>query len=322
MNRSCVYCLIVALVLTAWMATVPCHAMLFLDNTSTASSYNATAPGGALIGSGWDLTGNLNSFIGVPIDGRYFVTAKHCGWNDATQYSVTFASGPNQGTFNASKTQHWDDPNSDLRVWKLDATSVSFVSWAPLYTNTNEAGKDLVMFGRGYTRGAAVTVGTELKGWQWSSSGAGTKRWGTNAVTGYADYQTVGDNHLLYANFDQSVGGTEAMLANLDSGAGLFIQDGTTWKLAGVGYGVDPATYALTSSHTGSFNAAAFDYGGLYYYDGKAWQYMQDSSSNIPAASYASRVSTSSSWIMGIIPEPSALLLLLLGCGGWGTRRR
>lgn len=304
------------------MASVSGHAMLFLDNTSTAASFNATAPTGALAGSGWDLTGNLNSFVGVPIDGRYFVTAKHAGWNNATQYSVTFASGPNQGSFNASKTAHWDDPNSDLRVWKLDDSSASFVSWAPLYTGSNEAGKDLVMFGRGYTRGAAVTVDGELKGWQWSSSGAGTKRWGTNAVTGYADYQTVGDNHLLYADFDQSVGGTEAMLANLDSGAGLFIQDGTTWKLAGVGYSVWPATFALTSSHTGSFNAAVFDVGGLYYQDGASWPYMPEQPWDIPAASYASRISTSSGWIMGIIPEPGGLLLLLLGGGYWGSRRR
>lgn len=303
---------------------VPGHAMVFLDNTSTAASYNATAPTGALAGSGWDLTGNLNSFIGTPIDSRYFVTAKHAGWNNTTQYSVTFASGPNQGTFNASKTEHWDDPNSDLRVWKLSSTANSFVSWAPLYTSTNEAGKDLVMFGRGYTRGAAVTVDSELKGWQWSSSGAGTKRWGTNVVTGYADYQTVGNNHLLYADFDQAAGGTEAVMANLDSGAGVFIKDGDTWKLAGVGYSVD-GYFNTVPSDSGRFLAALFDVRGLYVGEGANWTYYDPAPVNpnpIPSAFYASRVSSEFNWIMGIVPEPGALLLLLLGGGCLGTRRR
>src|SRR2546423_11340834 len=81
---------------------------------------NKSAPTGTLAGSGWQWMGNWGSFTGIPIAKNYFVTASHVGGSVGQSLSL------NGSTY--STTAMYDDPNSDLRIWK---TSKSFSSWAP-----------------------------------------------------------------------------------------------------------------------------------------------------------------------------------------------
>jgi len=172
-------------------------------------AYNTTAPSGALTNSGWQFEGTWQGGrIGTPIASNYFITAAHVGGNVGDVFTL---NGTNFTT--TAVTRDW---SIDLALWKVDTP---FTSWAPLYTQSDEVGKPLVVFGLGFGRGAEVWMDGELKGWQWSIDNR--KRWGENVVSG-----TINDSghHLLYADFDANGGVNEAHLAQGDSGGGVFIQ--------------------------------------------------------------------------------------------------
>src|SRR5690606_20786948 len=48
-----------------------------------------------------------------------------------------------------------DSPTSDLRIWKVEGV---FPAYAELYTNNDELGKSLVVFGRGTQSGEEIYV--------------------------------------------------------------------------------------------------------------------------------------------------------------------
>ena len=105
---------------------------------------------------------------------------------------------------------------------------------------------------------------------------------------------------------------SEAALSDGDSSGGVFIYSNGQWKLAGVNYGVD-SPWSMTGSGSG-FKADIFDAGGLYADAGSGkWQYVPDTPAAIPAASYATSVSARYDWIMSVVPEPSAFVLLISG---------
>jgi hypothetical protein len=87
-----------------------------------------------------------------------------------------------------------------------------------------------------------------------------------------------------------------------DSAGGLFIQDGSTWKLAGINYAVD-GPYNLTNSGAG-FDAAIFDAGGLYTGTEGNWSFMPERATNQPGAFYATRVSAHVAWIQSVLAQP------------------
>lgn len=309
-------------VATLLLSSLPVKAMILADNTATSAA--ALAPTGTNANSGWDFVGKLDVFNATVIDAHYVVTAKHINWIEGHTYTLSIASGANQGTYTLTRTlnsTYWEDPNSDLCVWKIN--SGSFSSWASLYTGNSESGKSLVAIGQGVTNGSALYNGPALVGYQWGNSG--TKLWGTNTVSGY---ETVNGYSCFTATFDADGGKTEAMLGNLDSGAGLFIKDGSTWSLAGIGYGVAPASFSpqafdTDADHTsGTFNAAIFDIAtsGLYcYYDG---QWYDPGTFDASSTLFATRISPRAAWIDSIIPEPGSLLLLVIGGGALSYRRR
>jgi hypothetical protein len=113
---------------------------------------------------------------------------------------------------------------------------------------------------------------------------------------------------LLAANFDRKGVPNECDLSHNDSSGGLFIEDGTTWKLAGVNYTVDGPF-----SHDGAtgtlFNADAQFYGaltdlrGLYYLTAtNGWVLVPTNYPvAVPTGFYASRVSANLSWISSVV---------------------
>jgi len=268
--------------------------------------YNSTAPTGDLADSGWDLQGSWSAFLGTPISPQHFITAKHLGGSPGLKFAIEGVEYTTTAVF--------DDPGSDLRIWKVRGR---FASFAQLYPRTDEVGKDMVVFGRGTQRGAEVTVtglpGSTLGGWLWGAAD-GRKRWGQNRVAGVVTRSggpatgagtAIGESgELLRISFDADGGPNEAHLSAGDSGGGLFIQDGGIWKLAGINFLVDGL---YNTSDTGpGFQAAIFDEGGLYKGQDGNWTRIPDSTVNLPGAFYATRISIRLNWIDTILSQTAS----------------
>jgi hypothetical protein len=274
------------LVIACLFAVAPAQAVI-LSRTSTR---NTSAPTGTNYNSGWQYQGNWGGgFHGTPIHKNYFITAEHLG--GAVGQNIYF-QGKNYMT-----TASYSDPSSDLKIYKI---SSSFPSWAPIYTGTSETGKRAMVFGRGTTRSSEVKKGTTLKGWKWGTQDK-IRSWGENNVSGTLSDPTFGP--LLKFTFNrQGTGGAlynEGTLSNGDSGGGVFIKDGTKWKLAGINYLTDNP-FSLTGTDSG-FSASIFDKGGLYTRSGGAWKFNTDTFTDIPGNWYATRISSRQSWIKSIV---------------------
>jgi hypothetical protein len=255
--------------------------------------------------SGWQYQGLWSFYQGTPIAPNYFITAKHVG-----------GSVGNVFTYNGqayTTTASYASPGSDLTIWKVSA---AFDTYAPLYTLSNEVSKTMTVYGRGTARGSAVTVGGQTKGWTWGTFDH-ARSWGSNKVDAITN-GGAGLGSLLSFKFDASGDYYEGSLSLGDSGGGVFIKDGSTWKLAGINYGTD-GYYSYTGQTGTGFSAAIFDQGGLYVGANSSWTYKPDQAANLPGGSYATRISSNMSWIRSIIgtpapvPEPASMAILILG---------
>lgn len=283
---------------------------------------NTTPPTGSLADSGWKYQGQWRGFLGTPIGPQQFITAGHVGGSLGESFiynGVSFAT-----------TAAYDDPDSDLRIWKIDGV---FDSYAPLYTGGREKGKSLTVFGRGTQRGEEVRLsdGT-LKGWHWGVSD-GVQSWGQNVVSSTVE-GGAGVGSLLRFTFDASGSANESALSGGDSGGAVFIEEKGLWKLAGINYAVD-GPYSLTGVTGSGFMGAIVDEGGLYTGGDGKWTLTRDTRKELPAGAYASRISSALPWIDSVlagnsvalsasspIPEPAGGLLLAIGGAALLARRR
>ena len=290
--------MLVSLVCASLVLSVPSAKAILFYQTGDPN-YNTTAPGGSLTNSGWQFEGLWGSFLGTPIALKYFITAKHVGGSVGDVFNW---KGVGYRT-----TAVYDNPDSDLRIWRICGT---FPEYAALYTNTNEVGQGLVVFGRGTRRDVAVTTSTtnvlgqvtvKTNGWQWGASD-GVVRWGENLVTAIQNGDelvgsgTIGE--VLQATFDEGGGPNECHLSVGDSAGGLFIRDGAVWQLAGINYAVE-GPYNTTNSGQG-FNAAIFDGLGLFE---QTLEGIWVPASG-PSSFYATRISAHLSWINSVLNGP------------------
>ena len=294
---------------------------------SRTATRNTAAPTGALANSGWQFQGKWGSFPGTPISPNHFITAGHVGGWVGQSF--------NFGGVNYKTTATYDDPRSDLRIWRVGG---AFPRWAPLYTNQWETGKRAALFGRGTQRGAGVTVNGQVKGWKPGYADY-VPSWGENQIHS-AFNAGPGLGSLLRYRFDRNGLANEGTLSGGDSGGGLFINESGVWKLAGVHYGID-SPWSLTGRYGSGFDAAVLDAGGLYIGGDDAWRKIYDGSADVAASAYSSRISTNLPWIRSVIgnprvsttsrplssggpaavPEPAALTVLALAAALL-TRRR
>jgi len=276
----------------------PANAIIFHSTADPA--YNTTSPGGALTNSGWQFQGLWGGFLGTPIAPKYFITAAHVGGSvgDALVWNgVPYTT-----------TALFDDPDTDLRIWRICG---SFPTFAPLYTNSTEVGKNLVVFGRGTQRGPTVTTtnlvgAVKTNGWSWGIAD-GIVRWGENVVAsvvnGDGALGDAGIGEVLQATFDATGGPNECHLSVGDSAGAVFVRDGATWKLAGINFAVD-GPYNTTDTGNG-FDAAIFDQGGLYEKNAAGtWTLTPDLPSSQSGSFYSTRISSRASWINSVLSAP------------------
>ena len=285
-NRARVFLCVAQLTLFA----IPVRAVLFSSTGDT--NYNTTAPTGALTNSGWQYQYFWQGdYLGTPIAPTFFLAAIHIGGTIGD--TLVFPDSP----VVYHTVAFWDCPNSDLRVWQVAET---FSSYAPLYTGSNEVNKLCVVFGRGTQRGPSITVGGQLKGWQWGPSDQ-VERWGENTVAAINtnNEPTLGD--FLQANFDRSGITNECMLSVGDSSGGVFIQDGGDWKLAAINYATTDPLVSTNGVNGSGFDAALLDYGGLYTGGDGNWTLIPNQAQDIPAYFVSSRVSQHVAWINSVI---------------------
>lgn len=281
-------------VLVAIMATWgggSVRAILFQSTGDPA--YNTGPPTGSLAGSGWQWQGQWGRFLGTPIHRKYFLTAAHVGGQvgqvlllNGQAYTTTFSTNV---------------PGSDLRLWRICG---EFEDYAPVHASpSNLVGRNLIWFGRGTQRGAAVIstndTTTELRGWEWGPRDD-VVRWGTNRVEEvYEGDEGIGP--LLRAAFDLDGGADECHLSSGDSGGAAFVQAGDHWELVGIHYAVD-GPYRRTVEGT-TFNAALFDQRGFFAWDGADWLEMTEEDP-VAGSLYTTDVTAHADWIVEFVSRP------------------
>lgn len=244
-------------------------------------------------------TGNSDWASGVLIGEQWFVTAGHVvrsNFINNTPGNVLFTVGGNtysgqQIIMNPGYVHGQPYNGNDIAIVQLSSV-VGNVTASAVYNQTDELGQlgTFVGFGR---------TGTGLTGVQITPA---TKRGGTNDVdvTGNTADNTWSTNTLL-SDFDRpsfpddsSWGSTtptdlEYLTAEKDSGAGLFLEDGGDYYLAGV------ISFAI-------LNGDSINYG---YGDSSA----------------ATRISSHIAWLEANVPDltvlPEASSFLLLSAAGF-----
>lgn len=236
---------------------------------------NTTEPTGTLAGSGWQYEGRFGNYLGTAIAPHFFITAKHLG------------TGPPHFVFhgvNYTIVRSFADPGSDLRIFEVTET---LPLYAPLYSRSDELGKNMVVIGRGTQRGVDRVVNGQLRGWLYGPSD-NVQRWGENQVS-----SVLGGT--IRALFDQGGLPHEAHISDGDSGGAIFLKDGSVWKLAGINSDVD--RFASGPDGGGPYSAAYFDTRGSYRSDGT----LVTGDTPVPSGFYVARISSRLGWITGII---------------------
>ena len=283
-------CSILRILLPGFLAFLPgSEAVVFYSIGDP--EFNTVPPEGALAKSGWDLQGFWDFYLGTPVSSNYFISARHVSGAMDWRFLLQNNSYAPQARF--------DHPTADLTLWRVSGV---FTNFAPLYTNSNEVGRSLVVFGRGRQRGPEINLSNQLKGWNWGNPDY-RLRWGENRVAAITNGRgepitSTNQAQCLSATFDAGAGPNEAHLSVGDSGGAVFIQEGGVWKLAGISSTV--SGYYNTNQVGRGFEATLFDERGFYRGSENDWEF-QSGDEMQPGAFYAMRISAYARWIQNVV---------------------
>jgi len=232
----------------------------------------------------WSYVYNWNSSSAVAVDPYWMLTARHVGGT----VGQTITIGSETYTLQEIVYAPIDSGETypvDLALLRFDK---SLPGYYDLYGGTFPTPppptvdkKEVVLVGYGVTGTDYVTHYT-------MGSGSGTERWGTNEVDDVvraivATYSSI----CIQTNYNSADMTYEVGYGSGDSGGGTFVEDGGTWKLAGIN------AYAGT--------------------DGTAGHYDK---------SFAVSVPEYRDWVLETVPEPATLALVAVGAGVLWMRRR
>ena len=196
-------------------------AIVFFD-TGDPAYHREVAPSGPYEGAGWTFQGEYKQFLGTMVSPRHFISAVHVGKGSETFVRRTWFSGeetdqvyyinPNFNGGNGSL----DIAGTDLRIFEIFG---EFPTYAELYDSPDEEGKEVVMIGRGRSRGEEVRRFGQTRGWRWAPADWRV-RWGRNKVDGFSDFGLRGP--MLVTDFDDVQGRDECQATFGNSGGGVF----------------------------------------------------------------------------------------------------
>lgn len=230
----------------------------------------------------------------VAIDPNYIITVGHPGGGVGS--SVEFGGT----TYKVDAI--YNHPTADLRVAHITTlanTPANLSSYVPVYSTPLASVTTFTMIGFGKTRGTDLTTTGGTYGYNWAGTTNTVETFGQNKIeTAYSAVDTTfGYTSDVYgADFDgpsvgPGAGGSiagEAILAEFDSGGGWFIQDTPGhWVVAALSRAAEHAAISQ-SWFASNTNAATPD----------------------PDAMDAVNLSTYSTFISGIVPEPASVSLL------------
>lgn len=216
-----------------------CSPLLAVILYSGDNSTNLTSPDLArenAFNSVGRITGSARGSV-VHIRGKYLLTANHVNVNT------------NSVTFDSITTWQLDTLFSPVQIDSADMKLIKLkedpgLLETPLFESpSGDTNITATLIGWGVGRDPNVAdAGTGTTNiWDWGNSSTMAKRWGTNLIRQAATGNVAGYNYDYLITFlNRNAGNDEAAAAIYDSGSGLFIEDGGTWKLVGM-------TTAITS---------------------------------------------------------------------------
>lgn len=261
---------------------------------------------------GWANVGTVNNGSGVYLGNRWMITANHVGSGDTTLNGATYAVVPGSTIVLTNAGAPGRTANTDLLLYRL--TTDPGLPTLAIAATTPEDTAAVTMIGAGRDRGAFTSwlvdttttpntwtvddVNPTAAGYQWAATRG--MRWGTNTVAGEAVWIDYNPGFFVssftFKTQFADLGGdsTEAMAAVGDSGGGVFLKNGAAWELAGIMLAID--AYSGQPGGTAVFGNNTYS-ADLSYYRPQ---------------------------IVGVVPEPSGLLLAVAGgmAAGVAVHRR
>jgi hypothetical protein len=190
-------------------------------------------------GAPWKYVARLDNHFGARASGvylgnHYILTANHVD-NDMNN---VFLNGTNYAVDTSFTPVTF--PNTDLRIIRI--VPDPGLPALPLISASDTAfNQPATMIGWGVGKGTAIAN----QGWNWGDDTTRVERWGTSVTLGNYQTEPVSGFTFLKTTFDITMGGQTGQLTSGDSGGGLFINFGGTWKLVGISSDVDTDNQAL-----------------------------------------------------------------------------
>ncbi len=242
----------------------------------------------------------------VVISPRYAITTRHQGSGQNVVIGGT--------TYYTTETNH---ASADIRILRLytdssKSTDAALTSYVGLFNTTDETAagnNDIVLGGHGRTRGNDLTSGGQVYGYGWATDHNNNTygmHWATNLLESTG---TAGASDIIEGDFDGlGEGGAtsyEGILAEYDSGGGMFHEVNGDWYVMALNRGVENhggQAWFRNSSDPSVLDPDAFD--------------------GVRISSYASWIQSNTLDTITTIPEPATMLLLVSGGVAMLIRRR
>ena len=278
-----------------WQSSVVASVLLFLGQSAEAVVLYGNDTGGTTDntvaptnGAPWNYVARIdeNNASGVYLGNGYVLTANH-------------VTGPLASASINGSVYAIDQSYVPLQIGGADIKLLRIIGdpgLAPLAlmgSKDDDTGKGATFIGWGVGKGSEI----RNQGWNWGDDSTQLQRWGENTTN--SSYVTSDGFSMLATAFNRSggFGEDEFSLSLGDSGGGLFIKYGNTWKLAGIAAGVEISGQALYDKDP----VALFDQPGISVYT--------------PVKLYRDA-------IISAIPEPSTGCLGLAGAAALLGRMR